>query len=42
MGKWSSYRRAEAVMKYARDKGIKELYSFTSENNLPLEKSWKN
>ena len=26
---------AEAVMKYARDKGIKELYSFTSENNLP-------
>ena len=37
MGKWSSYR-AEAVMKYARDKGIKELYSFTSENNLPSRK----
>ena len=29
---------AEAVMKYARDKGIKELYSFTSENNLPSRK----
>ena len=28
-------------MKYARDKGIKELYSFTSENNLPSRKSWK-
>ncbi|MBL7565787.1 GNAT family N-acetyltransferase [Staphylococcus saccharolyticus] len=29
---------AKAVIKYAKEKGITEIYSFTSENNLPSRK----
>ena len=38
MGNGIATEGAEAVMDYAMEKGITELYSFTSETNLPSRK----